>query len=730
MKSIFNFIKNKRNIIIVFTVIFFVLLSIEFGNLYYKRFFYSYKTIFLSICFVFGGISLLIGREIFYLINERKKGLSGSKFYIKVVGVFSALVMGPSIIMAVFAVIFFESGLQAWFHTRVKTALHESQNVAQAYLSEHQKVIEQNITSMTQGLNAVFDSFIYEDAAILKDPKLFFQYHKKELGDCLTMQTSIRSLGQAIIFFFKDGERYTVAHSRFSFALEFKAISPLDIEKAKKDGIMISLNEEGDHVVALVPIFAPLDAFLLVSKPVDQKVLQRVTRASKALEEYNRLLNNQNVFAIQFIILFSLFTLVLLLLAIWGGLIFAKQFIHPIGDLINAAGTAVKGNSIVSVPCGKVPMEELRTLIHTFNKMVEETHHQKKKLLEFNEKLQERTHFIENILSGISSGVLSLTKKGDIILSNEQARTLLYRKMQLEEKSLESVVNEFLPIFNKALKNPGMFQEEQVVVSYLGKIFLVHVLAEIDNNEVVLTFDDISELVAAQKKAAWSDVARRIAHEIKNPLTPILLSAERLKRKYQHQFKENDIFQKCTTTIIRQVEYIGKLISEFSAFARMPTPVFKKTCLNGLLKEAVFLQQQAFPLIELRSFLSEESVYFSCDVQQMQQVFTNLLKNAAESIEERKAQESGLKGIIEIRLSNHDGKTELTICDNGTGFSENMMELLDPYITSKPDGSGLGLPIVKKILEDHRINYGESFFLISRNDSKGACIKILFHKNF
>lgn len=655
--------------------------------------------------------------------RESRSGPLGTKFQRKVVFIVSTLVMTPSVVMALFAVIFLQSGLQVWFNKRVQVALYESQNVAEAYLSEHQKVIEHNIRDMAQVFSAIRSQLDDFDLAVFhQNPLEFFRQNNDDFVKLLTLFVKTSSLREAIIFIIKDGKQEIVAQSPLAFAIVLKSVAPKDIQKAKVNGIFLSLNEARDEVFAIVPILAPLDAYLFVSKPVDPKVLDRVARASQAVTKYKKLLTSQNNVIVAFIVVFILFTINLLLLVIWGGLVFARQFTLPIGDMIDAAELVRSGeHGVEAKECG-TRIEEVRTLVRTFNTMVHETEEQRETLVGFNKCLQDRTHLIENVLSSVSSGVMSLKQDGTILLSNQQARALLRRTSALEGKLLSKVAISFCPLLEKAIAHPGVFQEDQIVLEHFGRIFRVSAIVDPGSSEAVLTFGDISELLSAQKKAAWSDVARRIAHEIKNPLTPIRLSVERLKRKYFDSVSDQDVFQKCVDTVIRQVEHIGRLISEFSTFARMPNPILVNASLKSLTQQAIFLQQQAYADIAFSYTSSQGDFDIACDPQQLEQAIANILKNAIEAIQERQKKMPKPIGEIAVALKKEREGIALSICDNGVGFPFDPLEWTEPYVTTKEGGTGLGLSIVKKIIEDHK----GKLLLANRSDKHGACVTLCF----
>lgn len=653
--------------------------------------------------------------KIFSFLKKDSLKITDASFRIKIVRIFSGFVLGPSLIMAIFAIIFLQVGLQAWFHERVKTALEESYDVAKAYLKEHQESVQSTIKDIAQGLDDYFNTLFNQSPSIRLDALGFFKHHKEDLENYLTAHEAFRSVKEAIIFQIpKEANSFSskahfplqvMAQSKFSLSVGFKTIALSDIQQAQKKGIFISVNDKNDQIFAIVPLFAPLKAYLLVSRDIDTQVLKKITRATKAANAYDYLLKTQSHFAFQFIIIFSLFTLVLLLFAIWGGLYFSQQLMVPIEQLIDASLQIQQGHLKTVQPDGNPSMKELNFLINTFNAMVHDVTHQKEKLLDVNAQLKQQVNFIEKVLSGVSSGVLSLDKQGQILLCNKQANILLNQE-DLKGHFLRKIIPEFQSLWKKGFKNTQHIQQTDCRLWRQGKlkIFKVSVLVE-KNGKSVLTFDDITELFFAQKKAAWSDVARRVAHEVKNPLTPVLLSAERLKRRYLPYVENPDIFKDCIETIIRQVSYLGKLISEFSSFARMPAPLLKEGDLTQLVQQVTYFHQNAYPDITFQFLGIPLKVAF--DPHQIEQVLNNLFKNSIEAIQEKATQypdQAQDKKII-IQLQKKDNTGILTVEDNGIGLLDESLNFEEPYLTTKPEGTGLGLAIVRKILDDHSFKF-------------------------
>lgn len=671
---------------------------------------FEYLPLFLLLDAVFLFLlSFLVLRRILLLWRERRQGLAGSKLHVQVVSVFSLLVIMPAMAMALFSGFFLHLGMQAWFNDKVQTAIQESQAVAEAYLEEHQKVIAHSVRAMKHDLEEVFAQFSAKQV---------------DLDDYLTTQAHFRFLNEAIVFS-QSGQ--VIGRSQFSFSLEFEEILGSDLKKSRNE-VVIYPNQQHDRVIALIQISPDKDLYLLVSRLVDKKVLQRMASTQEAVGAYQRLLQERSSFAIQFAIIFSVITLLMLLLAIWGGFIFANQLVKPIGRLIQAAGKIREGDLSVRIDAASA-VNELGTLGQAFNQMVTELDAQTRALLAVNQELEQRRQFMGNVLAGVSSGVMGLDQEGRIHLPNTMALNLLeIREEDCIGKKLHDISPELAALFEEARHSLHPVFEQQVTLERHGQMHVLRVhftgSAKQETKEIVMTFDDVTELLSAQRKAAWSDVARRIAHEIKNPLTPIQLSAERLKRRYLKQIQDDpETFKICIETIVRQVEHIGQMVGEFSSFARMPSPVMIQQNLTILCKQALFLEQEAYPDILFNLEISDADPLFVCDSQQMNQVLMNLLKNAAESIQERMRTNSTPQGRIDIRLTQDDNGIVLEVLDNGTGFpKEGRERLTEPYVTTKIKGTGLGLAIVRKIIEDHQ----GVLFLRNREDLPGGRVVLVF----
>ncbi|HZH27020.1 MAG TPA: PAS domain-containing sensor histidine kinase [Azospirillaceae bacterium] len=659
-------------------------------------------------------LGAFVARRIVSLWIERRRGLAGSRLHVRLVALFSLLAVVPTIMVAVFSGVFIYVGLQSWFSDRVRTAITESLAVAQAYLHEHQQTIRADVLAMANDLNRAAPRLIAE-------PGL--------LREVVMTQAAVRGLTEAVVF---DGTERILARAGLTFLLDFDPVPDDALVRARTGEVVIMTNESDDRVRALIRLDRYVDTFLFVGRLVEPRVLAHMERVQGAAQQYEELNAIRSNVQVTFTAIFIGVSLLLLLASVWVGLIIANQIVTPISHLIGAAERVRAGDLSARVN-ENTPADEIGTLSRAFNRMTDQLEEQRADLMEANRQLDLRRRFTEAVLSGVSAGVLGLDQDGRINLPNKSAADLL----GVEDPSV--LVGQFLtdvaPAMEEPLqaarRRPGRLAETQVQLRHPGetpKTLLVRIAAEVVGGDIrgyVVTFDDVSELLSAQRKAAWADVARRIAHEIKNPLTPIQLSAERLKRKYLKQISNDpETFQTCTDTIIRQVDDIGRMVDEFSAFARMPNPTMKPQNLGDIVRQAIFLQANAHPGITISKTLPDEPIPVVCDGRQLMQALTNLLKNAAEAIEGRTGTDLP-PGRIDVSLDFGPDAAAITVADNGKGLPvEDRDRLTEPYVTTRAKGTGLGLAIVKKIMEDH----GGDLRLADR-EGGGALVSLIIPRN-
>jgi two-component system, NtrC family, nitrogen regulation sensor histidine kinase NtrY len=487
--------------------------------------------------------------------------------------------------------------------------------------------------------------------------------------------------------------------------------------------------EAANGAYFVMQLFAGEPLFLITGHAVDLRVVDYIKSIEFAGSFYSQIEQAMQRSQLLIFVVCGAIALLMLLAAVWLAILFASRLTEPIGGLM-AAAERVRGGDLTARVEEGPPNDELGQLTRSFNRMASQIEQQRGELVDANKELDTRRRLTDAVLAGVSAGVLSVDSAGTITRSNRSALELLALPEDgVVGRSLTGVMPELAPLVEQAAERPDRLTQGQVEILQGGsrRILLVRMSAASDAGSVV-TFDDVTDLMSAQRMAAWGDVARRIAHEIKNPLTPIQLSAERLKRRYLKQIKEDpETFSICTDTIIRQVGDIGRMVDEFSSFARMPRPTVKPEDAKELCQQALFLQRNGNPDIRYVSTLPDRPVPLACDRRQVSQVLTNILKNAAEAIEGREASpgETLPPGEITLTLRDEDSTVRIIVDDNGKGLpKEGRERLTEPYMTTRSKGTGLGLAIVKKIMEDH----GGHLALDDR-EGGGARISLVFRRD-
>lgn len=647
----------------------------------------------LSVLLLLGAV--LAGR-LTRVWAERRRGSAGSRLHVRLVMLFSGVAVAPTILVASFAVAFFHFGIQAWFNDPVREALRESLQVSRGYLAEHRDNIRAVALEMANDLNRA-------GMLLAGSPGAF--------GDVLATQTALRGLTEAVIY---DPFTNQVLASAGLFAgLGLAPPSAAETEQALKGDVVVLSVGDGTRVRAVVRLGSTPPLMLMIGRPVDPEILGYMQRTEAAFAQYQRMDQDRSWLQIAFAWIFAIVALLVLSGAVLIGLVIANQIARPIGSLIHAA-ERVRGGDLLTrvaeIPSG----DELAGLSRAFNRMTGQLSAQRAELMDAYRQIDERRRFTETVLSGVSAGVIGLDATGQIELPNRAAEELLDRDLIAEiGRPLAEVVPEFAPLIVDAAAAPerACTAEVQIGPTNRRRTLLARVGADLSGGRTdgfVLTFDDITELQAAQRKAAWADVARRIAHEIKNPLTPIQLAAERLKRRFAREIASDpETFRQCADTIIRHVGDIGRMVDEFSAFARMPQPVIKPEDLGRIAREALVLQKTARPQIKWLAQIPDRGPIVLCDRRLMHQALVNLLQNAADAVAMREG-----AGSIELTVCETPGEVRIRVSDDGIGLPEDRGRLTEPYVTHKPKGTGLGLAIVKKIMEDH----GGSLALDDRPD--------------
>nr|WP_294565269.1 PAS domain-containing sensor histidine kinase [uncultured Rhodopila sp.] len=637
---------------------------------------------------------------------ERRRGSAGSRLHVRLVFLFSGIAVAPTIVVACFAVAFFHFGIQSWFNDPVRASLAESLQVSRGYLEEHRNNIRIVALQMANDLARA-------GGFLSGDPTGF--------AEVLDAQTTLRGLTEAVIF--EPTTMQVLAADGIFVGMGVEAPPHDAIQEALRGDVAVLNAGDSTRVKAVVKLESTPPLILLIGRPIDPAILGYMQRTEQAEAEYQRLDQNRSWLQIAFAWIFAIVALLVLLAAGLIGLIMANQIARPVGMLINAAERVRSGDLAVRVEEASTG-DELAGLSRAFNRMTGQLAAQRTELMDAYSQIDERRRFTETVLSGVSAGVIGLDAQGRIELPNRAADELLGLDLLAAiGHPLADVVPEFVPLFDEAAASPDKARTAEIQIGPANhrRILLVRIGAELSGGRTdgfVVTFDDITELQSAQRKAAWADVARRIAHEIKNPLTPIQLSAERLKRRFAKEIQSDpETFAQCADTIIKHVGDIGRMVDEFSAFARMPHPVIKPEDVGRIARDALVLQKTARPGIEWTTDIPERGPVAPCDRRMLRQALTNLLQNAADAV----AMRDGASHIA-LTVEDLDDEVRISVADDGVGLpEEDRARLTEPYVTHKPKGTGLGLAIVKKIMEDH----GGAVTLADAPDGPGAVASLI-----
>lgn len=642
------------------------------------------------------AVASLVAVRIARVISARRAHSEGSRLHLRLSGAFVLLALIPTITVAVFAVVTVNFGLEGWFSDRVRNVVGSSLEAATAYETEHRDGLAEDTRALA--------GFIIEQrrgVTILPDGALRQVLNQ---GQGLIQ----RGLREAYVIN-RAGEIKARGDRSYLFDYE----QPTEAELARAESGELVLIDDWDHNEsrALQRLSGFSDRYLYVTRDVDGNILSLLDETQDSIALYNQLESERGRLLFEFGLLYLGFAIILILAATWLGLWFAERLARPIGRLAGAAKRVGEGDLSVRVP-EEDGQDEIATLGQVFNQMTGQLKVQRDELLDQNAQIERRRRLFDSVLSSVTAGVVGLDAEGTITLMNRSAEALLSSGEQdWVGQPLSLVAPEFGPLFDHLrAQEREMAQEElRLIRSGAQESLLVRIATRRDVDGAlegyVVAFDDVTDLVSAQRMAAWGDVARRIAHEIKNPLTPIQLSAERILRKFGKGLSEEaraDLEQ-YTAVIVRQTGDLRRIVDEFSKFARMPSPERREHDLKDLVKGAVLLQQNAQPEVTITSEITTDPAWAEVDATMIGQAFTNLIKNAGEAIET--LYETGIPEghvpRIHVALTTVGKEAVITITDNGIGLPEDRSRLFEPYVTTRANGTGLGLPIVKKIIEEH-----------------------------
>ncbi len=629
---------------------------------------------------------VLIARRVTLLLNARRRGTAGARLHVRLVALFAVVAAVPTLLVVVFASLLFQFGVQFWFSDKARAVFENSDKVAQAYVSERNLRLATDVQAMAVDVGDYGRKFGYTSRDIVEG--LFFQLPRRHFT--------------AAYVFTPSGKTYrplAVAFIGKPFSIH---IESQDLAHARAGEVRV-IAEAKDRLEAVV-LLDNAQHYLYVSTPANPLILAQVLGAQTAQAEYRSLQARSRAVQLRFNALLIIVSLLILAAAVWFALWLANALVTPIARLADAAAQVGAGDLDARVPVKGSP-DEIGTLARAFNRMTGQLKAQQTALVTANTQLDARRQFTEAVLSGVSAGVVSIDAAGIIRLANHSAAVLLQTTEDaLAGRRLADAVPQFAPLLDTAAARGDAAGQVEIVRGTDTQTLAVQIAAERSGARTyVLTFDDITAQLADQRQAAWADVARRIAHEIKNPLTPIQLSAERLQRKYgRHVVDDPNTFANLTGTIVRQVGDLRRMVDEFSSFARMPKPVFRPEPLTDLAREAVFMQEVANPAIEFTLDLPDDVPLLVCDRRQIAQALTNLLKNATEAVAARTERDRLTDGHIALAVAVHPDRLLLSVTDNGIGLpAEHRERLTEPYVTTRARGTGLGLAIVKKVVEEH-----------------------------
>lgn len=641
------------------------------------------------------AIAALVVRRMTSMIAARRQRSAGSQLHLRLTGVFTGIALIPTVLTAVFATITINIGLEGWFSDRVRNALGNSVEAAQAYTQEHRDGLTEDARALAS----------YIDVA----RRSFFLMSDGDLRQLLAQGQDLvqRGLQEAFVV---DGQGQIRARGDRSYLFDFVPIAPGQIDSAAAGSVVLIEDRSINELRALLKLDAFADRYLYVTREVDGEILELLDQTRSTAQLYRQLEQDRGRLLFEFGLLYIGFAMILILAATWAGLWFAERLSRPVGRLAGAAQRVGQGDLDVRVP-EEEGDDEIAMLGRMFNQMTRQLKGQRDALVETNMQTERRRRLFDSVLNSVTAGVIGLDADGRIDFMNRSAQRLLGVDGDHYGQEIDRIVPEYAGLFARVRASHGESVQEEIRVARGGRLenLLVRIATRPGSDGMaegyVVAFDDVTELVSAQRMAAWGDVARRIAHEIKNPLTPIQLSAERVKRRFSRELDPENAAKlgELTDVIVRQTNDLRRIVDEFSKFARMPEPERRRGDLAGLLRETVTLQRAALHPVDLCDTIPDARVMAEFDPTMMGQAFTNLIKNAGEAIESRQ-EKLGSVGDNRVLVEFDDtGDThlEIRISDTGIGLPQDRARLFEPYVTTRDKGTGLGLPIVKKIIEEH-----------------------------
>ena len=637
-------------------------------------------------------VAALVLARVARMIADRRSQSAGSRLHLRLTGVFAVVALIPTVLVAVFAVLTVNIGLEGWFSERVSNVVGSSLAAAQAYEEEHRSTLQEDASSLSAYLE------------IAKQSRFFLA--DSDIRPLLTQGQAAVQRGLKEVYLI-DGAGQLRTRGERSYLFDFEEPSPAELTRARNGEVVLIEDWPNNEFRAFVYLQSYPDRYLYVARKVDGDILGLLDETQQNVALYQQLESDRGKVLFNFGLLYLGFAVIVILAAIWGGLWFAERLSRPVGRLALAAQRVGAGDLDVQV-MEEPGDDEISMLGRLFNQMTRQLKGQREALLDSNQQSETRRRLFDSVLSSVTAGVIGLDEDGKVDFANPAAARLLdFDPAEVEGQDLHFAVPEFSPLIDRLQAEVIDLAQEEVRLIRRGRqeSLLVRLSERRGQGGLegyVVAFDDVTDLVSAQRMAAWGDVARRIAHEIKNPLTPIQLSAERIRRKFAAQVKDPVDLEQLTDVIVRQTNDLRRIVDEFSKFARMPEPVRQDEDLVALVKAAVLLQENGQPDVRFVKSLPAEPAMLDLDATMIGQALINLIKNAGESIEtQREKLIPGYLGEIRVSLSLNETDATIAISDNGTGLPPDRARLFEPYVTSREKGTGLGLPIVKKIIEEH-----------------------------
>jgi two-component system, NtrC family, nitrogen regulation sensor histidine kinase NtrY len=662
-------------------------------------------------------ILLLVGiivREVWQVVQARRRGRAAARLHVQIVSLFSIIAVLPAVLVSLVANVTLDRGFDRLFSGPTRAVIQNSVIIARAYMQEHAQLIRGDILGMANDLNHA---------------RPLYDQDRRTFLELLTASAASRDLPGAMLI---DKDDNILEKAQTSSRLSFAPPPAEFLNNVKETEPEIAVLPEENYVGAVIRLRAFSDTFLYVARLLDPRVVAQLKQTEASAAEYAEIESRRLGIQVNFALMFAVIALTILTASILIGLNFANWLVAPIRRLMSAAHIVSTGDLHVQVPVHRSE-GDLAQLGETFNKMTQELRTQRDELVSASDLIDSRRRFIEAVLSSASAGIIGVDASGSVGILNRSAEKLIgHAESETLGHPLSDVLPELDDMMKTAREGTQRLVQGQITISRDGheRNLSVRVSAEQtsqSHDSYIITLDDITELVSAQRTSAWGDVARRIAHEIKNPLTPIQLSAERIRRKFGKVITEDKaIFEQCTDTIVRQVDDIRRMVDEFSRFARMPKPVIEGEDVADTVRQAVFLMRVGHPDIDIEAEIKDEPLRAQFDRRLISQALTNIIKNATEAIEAVPAETLG-KGRIDVIAARDNDDIVIDVIDNGIGLPKvSRARLLEPYVTTREKGTGLGLAIVGRVLEDHggRIELHDAADI--RPDARGAWMRLRF----